>query len=154
SPPTARVAEASPSALSAARAARLLPRLIATVGGAALSFAFAPYDQWWLALAAPALLMALWSRAPTPRAAAWLGFWFGLGLYAAGTWWLYISIRGFGGAPIVVALAVMGSLVAIMAGYQALLGYVTRRWLEPATLVGRLLAVPAAWVLLEWWRGW
>lgn len=136
------------------RARRWLPRLIAAGSGVALSFAFAPFGQWWLALLAPALLMALWGRAGTPRCAAWLGFWFGLGLYAAGTWWLYISIRGFGEAPIVVALAVMGSLVLIMAAYQALLGYVARRWLAPRSLAGRLLWVPAAWVLLEWWRGW
>ena len=128
--------------------------MAAACGGALLSFAFAPFGQWWLALLAPALLLALWGRAGSPREAAWLGFWFGLGLYAAGTWWLYISIRGFGQAPIAVALGIMGGLVAIMAGYQALLGYVVRRWLAPASLAGRLLWVPAAWVLLEWWRGW
>src|SRR5690606_10736639 len=88
------------------------------------------------------------------REAAWLGFWFGLGLYAAGTWWLYISIRVFGRAPIAVAVGVMAALVLIMAGYQALLGYVVRRWLGPGSLPGRLLWVPSAWVLLEWWRGW
>lgn len=131
-----------------------LARLFAVAGGVALSFAFSPYDQWWLALLAPALLIALWGRSASAREGAWLGFCFGLGLYAAGTWWLYISIRGFGDAPIAVALAVMGSLVLIMAGYQALLGYVVRRWLAPASLAGRLLWVPAAWVLLEWWRGW
>jgi apolipoprotein N-acyltransferase len=128
--------------------------VLSLAGGAALSFAFSPFDQWWLALAMPALLIALWSRAPSPREAGWLGFWFALGLYSAGTWWLFISIRGFGQAPVVVALGVMGSLVAIMAGYQALLGYVVRRWLRPDSLPGALLWVPAAWVLLEWWRGW
>lgn len=130
------------------------PRVAAASGGALLSFAFAPFAQWWLALLAPALLMALWGRAGSPREAARLGFWFGLGLYAAGTWWLYISIRGFGQAPIVVALGIMGALVVIMAAYQALLGYVVRRWLAPVSLAGRLLWVPAAWVVLEWWRGW
>lgn len=151
SPPTARVAD--PAAAGAARAVKS-PRLIAAAGGIALSFAFAPFGQWWLALLAPALLMLLWARSDSPREAAWLGFWFGLGLYAAGTWWLYISIRGFGGAPLLVAVFVMGALVGIMAAYQALLGYVVRRWLAPHTLAGRLLAMPAAWVLLEWWRGW
>jgi apolipoprotein N-acyltransferase len=130
------------------------PRLLALAGGAALSFAFAPFGQWWLALLAPALLMSLWARAGTAREGAWLGFFFGLGLYAAGTWWLYISIRIFGEAPIAVALGVMGALVLIMAGYQAFLGYVVTRWLEPGSLAGQVLWVPAAWVLLEWWRGW
>lgn len=145
--PLARVADPVP-------ARRRAPRLLALAGGAVLSFAFAPFGQWWLALAAPALLMALWARAATPREGAWLGFCFGLGLYAAGTWWLYISIRGFGQAPLAVALAVMGALVLVMAAYQGLLGYVVCRWLRPGSLSGRLMWVPAAWVLLEWWRGW
>ncbi len=145
---------AEPARRPVTGAARWRPRLLAAAAGAVLSFAFAPYGLWWLALLCPAVLMALWSRADTPREAALHGFWFGLGLYAAGTWWLYISIRGFGGAPVVVALGVMASLVLIMAAYQALLGHVVRRWLSPASLAGRLLWVPAAWVLLEWWRGW
>ena len=130
------------------------PWSLALLAGAALSFAFAPFNQWWLAVVAPAVLMLLWGHAPDARTGARLGFWFGLGLYAAGTWWLYISIRIFGEAPIVVALGVMAGLVLIMAAYQALLGYVVCRWLAPASLAGRLLWVPAAWVLLEWWRGW
>jgi apolipoprotein N-acyltransferase len=128
--------------------------LLALAGGVALSFAFAPFGQWWLALVAPALLMALWGSSPGPREAAWLGFCFGLGLYAAGTWWLYISIRLIADAPIVVAVGLMAALVLFMAGYQALLGYAVRRWLRPDSLPGRLLWVPAAWVLIEWWRGW
>jgi len=133
---------------------RWWPRLAALVAGAALSLSFAPYDQWWLALAAPATLIALWARAPGAREGGRLGFAFGVGLYAAGTWWLYISIHGLGQAPIWVAMLVMGSLVLMMSAYQALLGYLVCRWLQPASLAGRLLWVPAAWVLVEWWRGW
>lgn len=136
------------------RLARWLLRGLALVAGALATLAFAPYGQWWLALLAPAVLMALWGRAATPRAGAWLGFWFGVGLYAAGTWWLYISIRGFGQAPVIVAVLIMGGLVAIMAAWQALLGYLACRWLRPATFAGRVLWVPAAWLLVEWLRGW
>jgi apolipoprotein N-acyltransferase len=139
----------------APRGARLWwPRLAAIAAGVAASFAFAPYGQWWLALVAPALLMALWTRAATPKLGAWLGFCFGLGLYAAGTWWLYISIRGFGQAPIAVALGVMGALVLIMSAYQALLGYIACRWFAPASAAGQMLWIPAAWVIVEWFRGW
>ena len=90
------------------------------------------------------MLLALWARTESPRRGAWLGLLFGLGLYAAGTWWLYISIRGYGMAPVWVALAVMGALVAIMAAWQALLGYVVVRWLRPGSMSGQLLLVPAA----------
>ena len=136
------------------RIRKLWPRLAALSAGAALTAAFAPHDFWLLALAAPAVLLALWSRARSPREGAWLGFLFGLGLYASGTWWLYISIRVLGQAPVWVALLVMGSLVLMMAAYQAALGYAVVRWLAPRTAVGAMLLVPAAWVFVEWWRGW
>ena len=59
---------------------KLWPCLAALSAGAALTAAFAPHDLWWLALAAPAVLLGLWSRARSPREGAWLGFLFGLGL--------------------------------------------------------------------------
>src|SRR5262249_54303540 len=34
------------------------------------------------------------------------------------------------------------------------LGYVVARWLPQTGAVRWLVAVPAAWLLLEWWRGW
>lgn len=129
-------------------------RGLALLAGAALTAAFAPHDHWWLALLAPAALIALWSRAPDAREGALLGLLFGLGLYASGTWWLYISIHGFGQAPMWVALLVMAALVMMMSAYQAGLGYVVVRWLAPRTPAGAMVLVPAAWVFVEWWRGW
>lgn len=131
-----------------------LRRLCALLAGAALTAAFAPHDLWWLATLAPAAMLLLWRGAPTPREGALLGLWFGLGLYSTGTWWLYISIRVFGQAPIWVALLVMAALVLIMSAYQAGLGYAVVRWLAPRSAAGALLFVPAAWVFVEWWRGW
>jgi apolipoprotein N-acyltransferase len=129
-------------------------RLAALLAGAVLTAAFAPHNLWGLAVLAPAALLLLWRWAPTPREGAWLGWLFGIGLYATGTWWLYISIRVIGQAPILIALLVMGALVLLMAAYQAGLGYVVVRWLQPRTVSGTLLKVPAAWVIVEWWRGW
>jgi apolipoprotein N-acyltransferase len=139
---------------SQSRLARWLPRVAALGAGALLTTAFAPYDLWWLALLCPAVLIGLWSRVTAPRDGALLGLAFGLGLYAAGTWWLIISIHGFGQAPVWLALLIMAALVAIMAAWQALLGYIVVRWFAPRSSAGCLLLVPAAWVLVEWWRGW
>jgi apolipoprotein N-acyltransferase len=129
-------------------------RATALLAGAGLTCAFAPYSCWWFALLSPALLIGLWSRAPRARDGAWLGFAFGLGTYATGTWWLYISIHVLGQAPVWVALLVMAALVLIMSGYQAALGYVVVRWLPCRCARGWLVAIPAAWVVLEWFRGW
>ncbi len=121
--------------------------------GALLTLAFAPTGLWPLAVAAPALLFLALEGA-APRRAAWLGFCFGVGMFAAGTWWLYLSIQGFGKAPVWLAISLMAALVALMAGYYALLGYLAARWL-PVTGPWRWLAgLPALWWLLEWLRGW
>jgi len=121
--------------------------------GASLSLAFAPFGAWPLALLAPAVLFWLWQDA-TPRRAATLGFFFGCGTFVAGTYWLYISIHGFGKAPVWLALALMAALVALMASYTALLGYVAARWFPAKGALRWLVALPAGWVLLEWLRGW
>jgi apolipoprotein N-acyltransferase len=126
---------------------------IAIVAGAALACAFAPLQWWPLAIICPAVLMWLWQGAK-PREAAWLGFWFNSGTFAAGTYWLYISIHIFGEAPVYVAAFLMVALVAIMGSYHAALGYVVARWLPERGAVRWLVALPAAWMLMEWWRGW
>src|SRR5688572_21537655 len=95
--PPIKVAE--PLAGAQAGRERWVPRGVAFAAGALLVTAFAPYNLWWLALLCPAALIGLWSRATAPREGALLGLAFGLGLYAAGTWWLYISIHDFGQAP-------------------------------------------------------
>ena len=144
---------------------------MALLAGAALSLAFAPFNLWPLAIVAPAVLFSLWgsaaptrgdspaqpassARAASPGRAASLGFAFGCGTFAAGTYWLYVSIHGFGKAPLWLALALMLGLVALMACYSALLGYVAARFFPQQGAVRWLIALPAGWVLLEWVRGW
>lgn len=129
-------------------------RALALGAGVLLTFAFAPAGWWWLAPPCVAALFALWMRAPDARHAAWLGFAFQAGTFAAGTWWLYVSIHGFGGAPVWLALLLMGALVAIMAAYHALVGWLVGRFLPRTPGLGALVAMPAAWLFVEWWRGW
>lgn len=126
---------------------------LAPLAGAALALAFSPFGYWPLAVLSPALLFFLW-QGQAPRVAALTGFLFGVGTFGAGTYWLYISIHGFGQAPVWLALSLMAGLVAIMSCYGALLGYAAARWL-PARGLGRwLLGLPAGWMMLEWVRGW
>src|ERR1700751_448245 len=126
---------------------------LALLAGALLAAAFAPLNLWPLALLSPALLMWLWQDA-RPREAARLGFWFSFAPFASGTYWLYISIHGFGGAPLWLACTLMLGLVSIMGLYHAALGYVAARWLPAQGALRWLVALPAAWLLMEWWRGW
>ena len=126
----------------------LVRALLAFAAGGLLAASFAPLNLWPLAVLSPALLMWLWQGA-TPREAARLGFWFSFATFAAGTYWLYISIHGFGGAPLWLALVLMLGLVCIMGLYHAGLGYAAARWLPAEGAVRWLVALPAAWLLME-----
>jgi apolipoprotein N-acyltransferase len=126
---------------------------LAAAAGAALCTAFAPTNLWPLAVLSPALLMALWQDAP-PRHAAALGFWFNLGTFVTGTYWLYISIHLIGAAPVWVAIIAMTALVCALALYGAALGWAVARWLPARGALRWMAGLPAAWVLVEWFRGW
>lgn len=117
-----------------------------------MTLSFAPLGGYALApvLMLPVLTLCLYS---TPRLAARYMFCFGAGLFLFGTYWLYISIHVFGQAPLWLALFLMFGLVLIMAAYYAATGWAI------AVLArgnpGRLmLTAPAAWVAVEWFRGW
>jgi len=126
---------------------------LAAAAGALLACSFAPLGWWPLALVCPAILIWLWQDAK-PGQAAWLGFAFTAATFAAGTYWLYISIHIFGRAPLWIAFGIMAALVAIMGGYYATLGYVVTRWLPASGALRWLVGTPSAWLLLEWFRGW
>lgn len=121
--------------------------------GAAVSLAFAPFNVWPLAVLCFAYLFLAWQDA-TPKQAAKRGFLFTAGTYLAGTYWLYHSIHTIGNAPLVLTLFVMLALVAIMAAYMALVGYVLKRWVPAEGVLRWLLVLPAAILILEWFRGW
>lgn len=143
-----------PERAPAAVLARLpLGELGALLAGLLLPLAFAPWDWWPLALLSPALLFLCW-RGARPGRAAWRGFLYGFAAFLAGTWWTYVSVHEFGQAPAVLAGFLTLALAALMAAYYALLGWAAARWLPATGLLRWLVGLPAAWVLLEWVRGW
>lgn len=121
--------------------------------GAAVSLAFAPFGWWPLAILCTAYLFVLWQDAAPARAAR-AGFLFTSGTYLAGTYWLYHSIYEIGHAPIWLTVFAMLALVAIMGAYTAMLGYALARWIRLKGALRWLVLLPAALVLLEWFRGW
>ncbi len=127
-------------------------RLLALAAGAALPLAFAPFGWYPVAIVSVGILFFLW-HAP-PREAAWRGFCYGVGAFTAGTWWLYISVRLVGGTPLPVAFLLLGGLVAIMAGWIALAGWVSARLAPASAFLHCCALMPAAWILAEWCRGW
>ena len=129
-----------------------LSQLLSFGVGCLTTLAFAPFG-WSLLL--PILLVPLLYVCLTrsPRDSAKHAFWFGFGLFLSGTYWIYISVVIFGNAPVWIALMLMFGLVLIMSAYLAITGWLISRMSrgEPWLL---LAGAPAAFVLIEWLRGW
>jgi apolipoprotein N-acyltransferase len=100
-----------------------------------------------------AVLIHLWVRAPGARACAWLGFWFGLGLFGAGVSWVYISLTRFGGMPAPLGVIATLGFCALLALFPAAAGWFQARFAAGPGLRA-CLVIPAAWALAEWLRGW
>ena len=132
---------------------RYVGSVIALVAGTLFALSFAPVNLWPLAILMPALLVWLWEGA-APKRAGWLGFWFNVGTFSIGTYWLYISLRLIGGAPVVLALLLMAALVAIMGLYHFLLGWLVAKYFPARGALRWMIGIPGAWLLIEWWRSW
>ncbi len=113
--------------------------------------AFSPFDLLPLALVALAVLAHLWITARNARAAAGLGFVFGLGMFLAGVSWVYISLHRFGAMPAPLAAIATLAFCTILALYPALAGWAQAKLRAPPALRAALV-IPACWVLAEWLR--
>jgi apolipoprotein N-acyltransferase len=121
--------------------------------GVLLVATFAPLGWFWLSPCLLALLLLLW-EGTTPRQAAKIGFAFSFGSFAAGTWWLYISLNILGGLVAPLALLLMLLLMLAMAVYGGVVGYVLVKLSPQSGPIRWLLLFPALWTLFEWLRGW
>ena len=119
--------------------------------GALTVVGFAPFELWFVPLLTLAALFAL-NRAATPRAAFVSGWMFGLGLFGAGVSWVFVSLSLYGGLSAPLAFVATALFCAFIALFPALALYGAVR-LAPAG-GARLLLLPAAWVAMEWVRGW
>jgi len=124
--------------------------VLALLLGASTTLSFAPIGAWPIGLLALAGLFYLWQD-DTRGNAALTGFSFGLGLYGSGVSWVYISMHDYGGMPAPLAALATLLFAAYLALWPALAGYLQARL--PARGAA-WLAMPAAWCLTEWLRGW
>jgi apolipoprotein N-acyltransferase len=123
------------------------------VAGAAAVLGFAPFYAWPVPIASLAVLFLAWTRSVSARQAAISGFSFGLGLNLAGVSWVFVSLHEFGHMHAVLAAVATFLFCAYLALLPAAAGWLAHRF--PAGGSRRLLAaMPAAFVLLEWVRGW
>ncbi|MFQ5610146.1 MAG: apolipoprotein N-acyltransferase [Woeseiaceae bacterium] len=129
-----------------------LSRLVCFALGASTTLCFEPFGLSYLLplLLVPVLYVCM---TVSPRDAGWHTFWYGFGLFLTGTYWIYISVVVFGQAPTWVALILMVGLTLIMSLWLFFAGWLTSRLAQGEPL--QVIAVaPAAWVIVEWLRGW
>ena len=119
--------------------------LLVTASGLLASFAFPPYEAWWLAWVSLAPLFIALRRTAAVRASGWLMLCFGMVFFAATLTWL-ASIFGIG----VVGIYVMASLPWILFGvaYRVAGGSKLGAWTA--------LLAPVLFLAVEWFRceGW
>ena len=129
--------------------------------GAASVFGFAPFHLSPLPVLTLALLFVLWRQCASARAAAGLGFAYGMGFFLAGTSWIYVSLHTFGGMPAPLTALATIIFCMVVASYPALAGWASIRLApvnpaDPAAPRAPLLllvAMPAAWTVGEVLRG-
>lgn len=154
-----------------------LPPFLRAAGLGGISvFGFAPFELFPLPVLALALLLRLWQRSPSARAAAGLGFCYGLGFFLAGVSWVYVSLHDVGGMAAPIAVIATLLFCAYLALFPALAGVlfvrmqcapspparaggagqgrVDSRCLARTGFYQRALLFAGLWTLTEWLRGW
>ena len=124
----------------------LATALAALFAGALLPLALAPYEIWPAALISSGLLFWLLGRARTWRGAFLLGWLFGVGKYGVGASWIYVSINVYGGAPPLLA----GALVALFVAGLALFNGVGSCLLSGSRTLPAAFNFALAWTATEW----
>jgi apolipoprotein N-acyltransferase len=144
-----------PGAATARPAAAVLAWGLAlpAVAGAVAVFGFAPFYAWPVPIASLAVLFLAWGRSGSPKQAALSGYAFGLGLNLAGVSWVFVSLHQFGHMPAVLAALATFLFCAFLALFPAAAGWIALR-LGATGPAATLAAMPAAFVAVEWVRGW
>lgn len=126
---------------------------ISIVCGALLPLAFAPFHYWVLAPLCLAGLFLTLEGADSKRAFV-NALAFGLPCFFGGTYWTFISVSVFYGAPVALGIAATVGLVVALTLFFAIAIAIAARFVRLEGELGMLVAMPAVWVLAEWCRNW
>jgi apolipoprotein N-acyltransferase len=125
---------------------------------------FAPFYLYPASILAIIGLCFFLSECNTIKTASWSAFCFGLGLFCAGIYWIYISLHTFGGMPSWIAALATFLLSAFMASFTALTGGIafwialkknqSSSTLFKADRLSLIIALAIIWGLADWTRSW
>jgi len=122
------------------------------VAGALQTLTFSPFHLWWLGPVSAFLILLITLNQASEKLfrSGWL---VGLGLFASGASWIYVSISEHGNTSIPIAIVLMVLFVAGLALFHALAFWFWGK-LAKQCQIRRLILFPAIWVLGDWLRGW
>ena len=130
---------------------------IVFIAGALLALAFSPVNLYLIALISPGILLYSFLFA-TPRQAAYLGWWFGMGFFGVGVSWGFVAIYVFGLSSIFASAVLTFIGISLMAAFIALQGYISVLFIRILNFENKIISLviifPLFWLLLEWFRGW
>lgn len=126
--------------------------LLAVLAGALITLSLSPFNVWPLGLLSCTLLVLLLVNL-SPKQAAWRGWFYGVGLFATGISWVYVSIHVYGYAPVPLAVFITSLFAGGLALLWALNAYLYQRFISPHKW-GSTLGFAAIFVLGEWLRNW
>ena len=115
---------------------------------------FAPFNLYpivYFALAALFYLLILSNDRGQIVKLSWA---FGVGLFGAGTSWVFQSMHSFAQAPAILAGGLTFLFVLVLALLVAFFGFIASFFTQSLLIVRLLFVFPAAWVFVEWCRGW
>lgn len=125
--------------------------LLPLTAGALSALGFAPLDWWPLTLIGVAVLFWRIDRSASVRGAAATGWWFGVGHFTVGLYWIATAFTYQAAMPAFMGTVTVVLLSMFLAIYPALAAGVARAWPRPGW--SRVLVFAAAWMLSEWLRG-
>lgn len=137
--------------------------LLSLTAGATMPLGFSPFDFWPVPMLAIGVIFLLTRTLPV-KPATLCGFLFGVGMFGAGTSWIYVSIHEFGAASPLLAglltgLFVLGISALMIMPVFLLFGWLNQRKAEQGSSNGlhpwqQALLFSGLWVLFEWVRSW
>lgn len=122
---------------------------------------FAPFYIYPVSVLSLISFFILLQRCHSLRAAIWSGFFYGLGMFCVGIYWIYISLHDFGGMPVFMAAFATFVLAAFMASFTGMLSglafWVTHKQSTQPTVQQHfnfMIAIALFWGLFDWTKSW